>query len=149
MEIQDVLVIILFVGVPLAQYLIRAMRQPERPPPAPQPQRPRQPPPLPNLPRPRPTALPQAKLPQATLPQPKLPQPVQQMKMPAGKPAVAAVPRAPAVTWKPAAAAGRYDVRTGPAVSARGLRNAAELRRAMVLMTILGPCRATEPYSGQ
>lgn len=50
----------------------------------------------------------------------------------------------------PAAPAGVLDAPQRPDAFARSLlRSRKELRRAIVLMTVLGPCRALEPYDSR
>jgi len=117
------LLLVFFVLLPLVERLLRAARQQQdaaapEPPGAPRPQAP----PLP-LPLPRPVA------PPLSMPRPR-----------AGQ----ARPRHPPAVTKPAPA--RRPVMRRPAMAA-DLRHAPALRRAIVLMTILGPCRALSPHA--
>lgn len=156
MSIELVLAIILFGLLPLIERLIRGARESQggttRP--APPPWEPAdeddgepyvlEPPPMPAPPMPEPR-----------MPEPRMPAPrVEKPLPPTAKPA----PVAPRVT--PSRAPSRvtaHDRRTDDAFKgararrgrrdiAAALHSEAGLRRAVVLMTILGPCRALSPY---
>ena len=59
-------------------------------------------------------------------------------------------PRVVTYDMAPVAPAGVLDARGRPDAVARSLlRSRTELRRAIVLMTVLGPCRALEPYDNR
>jgi hypothetical protein len=59
-------------------------------------------------------------------------------------------PRVVTYEMAPAAAAAALDVPARPDAVARNLlRSRNELRHAIVLMTVLGPCRALEPYDNR
>jgi hypothetical protein len=59
-------------------------------------------------------------------------------------------PRVVTYDMAPAAPAGTLDVPARPNAVARSLlRSRKEVRHAIVLMTVLGPCRALEPYDNR
>ena len=128
MSIEQILLLVVFVVLPLVQYLLRTARERDgrKPEQAEGPQSP------PDAPLPVPTGPPLAPAARHTL--------SDAMAVRERTPRRDA---APPVVLPPAP---RRSARRRAAVV--DLRDPNDLRRAIVLTTILGPCRATNPYEG-
>ena len=129
MSLEGLLLLALFILLPLIEFILRAARRPDEGAPDRGPEVPR--------PAPRPSRRP--------------PMRERQPSMAARVPGTADVPPVPASPaprrsprLQPAAPGAHRAVRVGSMVE--DLRTPLALRRAVVLMTILGPCRSVAPH---
>ena len=131
MSFETILLLVLFVIVPLLQQLFSRRRDGGTPEPGEQPRRPYRPP----LRRPQPANAP---LPPWQEVPPFLPEELSELPGALTAPTRAPIPDAPGPLM-PAP-------RPVPRTAGVSLRDPRDLRRSIVLMTILGPCRAANPY---
>ena len=120
MSFEQLLLIAFFVVLPLIQFVMRLLREPH--------ELPKQP----GSPRPPAPRLPTQELPPAAEDHARFEAAALSERKPARKSDRSEVP------------AIRPSARRGPAIV--GLRDRLDLRRAIVLMTVIGPCRAVDPH---